>query len=85
MYRYFDNGSKDGFTEVINLKTKFKNQGKITGSAYFKYDYTNGRYYDKNGVPDRLNLFDEKRKEIQATQTSVEPEIEEFEYDDLPF
>ncbi|WP_069676996.1 toprim domain-containing protein [Formosa sp. Hel1_33_131] len=85
VYRYFDNGSKDGFTEVINLKTKFKNQGKITGSAYFKYDYTNGRYYDKNGVPDRLNLFDEKRKEIQATQISVEPEIEEFEYDDLPF
>ena len=86
VYRYFDNAQSEGFTEVINLKTKFKNQGKITGSAYFKYDFTNGRYYDKNGVPDRFYLFDERRKEFQVEQKVIAPEInDEFEFDDLPF
>ncbi len=87
VYRYFDNEATktEDYIEVINLKTKFKNQGKITGSAYFKYDFTNGRYYDKNGVPDRLSLLDEKRKNIQKAQTAIEPEIAAFKYDDLPF
>jgi len=77
VYRYFDRDSEEGHTEVINLKTKFKNQGVITGSADFKYDFTNGRYYDKNGMPDRVVLFDQNRKEAQGT--------EKFKYEDLPF
>lgn len=89
VYRYFDNPTMgvDGYTKVINLKTKFKEQGQMTGEALFKYDASNGRFYNYNGDPDRFPIFDERRKQtpIQKKQTVFFPNEEEDEYDDLPF
>ena len=80
VYRHF--GDKEmgieGYTEVYNLKTKFKHQGEIMASTKFKYDKSNSRYYDYNGLPDRFSFFDDTPKQ--------EPLFEDDNnYDDLPF
>jgi twinkle protein len=53
VYRNYETG----FTEVHNTKTKFKHQGDINTITEFKYDLSNGRYYDNGSVPDRETYF----------------------------
>lgn len=45
IHRYFDNAERNGWTEFVNLKTKFQFQGEIGKSCKFNYDVDTGRYY----------------------------------------
>lgn len=79
VHRYFE----EGYTEVINLKTKFKSQGVITGRAEFEYDVTNGRYHERGGNRNFEPIFKKETKEVEPiTKEQVEALYND---DDLPF
>ena len=54
VYRYFDSNNDVGcpHTMVLNLKTKFKHQGKIGESVNFNFCTENGRYKILDGGTD---------------------------------
>jgi twinkle protein len=50
IHRYFDTENQEGYSEFINLKTKFSFQGNIGQRVEFQYDVPTGRMYAK-GTP----------------------------------
>lgn len=76
IHRYFETDSEQGYTEFINLKTKFSFQGEIGKRVEFTYDDPTGRMYAK-GTP--APLFDLTLSD--ELETSIKPsiEFEEFE------
>ncbi len=87
IYRHFENKESgfEGYTEVINLKTKFKHQGEITGSALFKYDVSNGRYYGYNNSPNRNSMLNNNYSKVEVLPTFNNEEIFNGIFEDLPF
>ena len=78
VYRHF----KEEYTQIYNLKTKFKSQGTIGGIAEFKFDGSNGRFYDREGLIDRLPVWEKERMNKVDFKT-MPPVISPEEVDDL--
>lgn len=83
IYRHFDEDPERGYTEVVNIKTKFKNQGIIAGRAEFQYDLTNGRYYERGGERNYKPIFSTEETVVKPiTKEQIE---QAYNDDDLPF
>lgn len=85
IHRYFDTEQTEGYSEFINLKTKFSFQGNIGERCEFLYDIPTGRMYAK-GTP--VPTFDLTMSEEVEIQTKLTPNVD-FEnplnMDEVPF
>lgn len=83
VYRHFPSERTEGFTEVINLKTKYSFQGEIGASTTFDYHLESGRYFAQ-GYPKYLDdMTKEKTEQIPIGFMS---ELHDYDdEDDNPF
>ena len=81
VYREFGNEIEPGYTMVINLKTKYDFQGKITSSTKFNWNNENRRFYVDGCLNSNKSLINNKIEEINIID-SIKPN---FEFDNLPF
>lgn len=80
---YDDENGNESKTVFINLKTKYKFQGQITGKVAFDYHIPSGRYYVEGTDPNfDLLTWDEKSENI--SQILAMPE-DAFDLPDIPF
>lgn len=89
VYRVFENGEENGYTSVINLKTKYDFQGKIGENAKFNWNNKNRRFY-ADGAESNYNLIDMVMPKESITEEQIEIEINNFnlkpnEQFDCPF
>ena len=56
IYRNFETDTDSGFTEFINLKTKYSFQGEIGAKIEFDYHVPSGRYYERGTEPPTHDL-----------------------------
>lgn len=77
VYRYFanDNGQED-FTRVVNLKTKFSFQGRISEFEDYQYHIPSGRYYVKGTEAPTFSLIDFFNKKKEVYEDEVEYKIQ---------
>lgn len=80
VYRNFGNEIEAGYTTVINLKTKYDFQGKITSITKFNWNNDNRRFY-VDGVDSSIDLT--RAEEIQE-EMSFKPMQPNEEFD-CPF
>lgn len=88
IYRDFGSEEEDGFTEFINLKTKFSFQGDIGGRVRYHYHIPTARYYVEGCKPYVFDLTSEGAKEeIDYNQEEPKKMLPEdvFEEDEVPF
>ena len=90
IYRTFDNPetSEKGYTEFINMKTKFNFQGKMQEKEVFEYHPINGRYF-ANGVEPNYNMISKERieplNESKPLPTKTASDAFDIDNDELPF
>jgi twinkle protein len=82
VYRHFPTENEDGYTRVVNLKTKFSFQGDIGGSSNFTYHVPSGRYYIQNRAYDPSSFL--KEPETGDVFKQSDP-FEVFEKENVPF
>lgn len=79
VYRYFtdpmDDNNENGYTEFINLKTKFQFQGEIGASVLFDYHIPTGRYYARGTFPPD---FDMTKKETESSAINPNKDFEQL-------
>ena len=80
MYREFGNEIEAGFTTVINLKTKYDFQGKITSITKFNWNNDNRRFY-VDGADSSIDLTRVEEVQEEMSFKPMQPN-EEF---DCPF
>ena len=81
VYREFGNEVEAGCTMVINLKTKYDFQGKITSSTKFNWNDDNRRFYVDGCINSNISLINKKSENITIID-SLKPNIE---FDNCPF
>ena len=81
VYREFGNDVEPGYTMVINLKTKYDFQGKITSSTKFNWNNDNRRFYVDGCINSNISLINKKNENITIID-SLKPNIE---FDNCPF
>ena len=81
VYREFGNEVEQGCTMVINLKTKYDFQGKITSSTKFNWNDDNRRFYVDGCINSNISLINKKSENITIID-SLKPNIE---FDNCPF
>ena len=79
VYRDFGDNNQDGYTMVINLKTKYDFQGEIGGQSIFKWNNLNRRFYC-DGTESNYNLINKNINVIEEKQENI---IEEDNYFNL--
>jgi len=77
IHRYFDTENEVGYTDFINLKTKFSFQGNIGERVEFLYDTPTGRMYAKGQpIPTfDLTLSDEVEEKESALKVNLEFDV----------
>ncbi len=95
VYRYFEDeeNGKEGYTTVINLKTKLSFQGEIGKTIDYDYHRPTGRYYAKGTNPPLFDMTLDNYDDDKAFNTEnvrlpyVEPKeaFEEVNKDEIPF
>jgi twinkle protein len=78
IHRHFDTEQEEGYSEFVNLKTKFSFQGNIGERVEFTYDKPTGRMYAK-GTP--VPLFDLTMTE--EPEQKIIPNMEFDKYSDF--
>lgn len=64
VYREFGDDIEPGYTMVINLKTKYDFQGKITSSTKFNWNNDNRRFYVDGCLNSSYSLIRKKNNEV---------------------
>ena len=82
VYREFGNDVEPGHTMVINLKTKYDFQGKITSSTKFNWNNDNRRFYVDGCINSSKSLINYKNEETIEVFDSLQPNTE---FDNVPF
>lgn len=77
VYRHYGMDDFDSYIEFQPLKLKFRHQGTIQNenTVQFKYNYVNGRFYDRFGFPDYDTILKEKTLFYN----------DDFDYENEPF
>jgi len=65
IYRNWETESDSGFTEFINLKTKYSFQGEIGAKVEFDYHLPSGRYYERGTEPPTHDLTIDFEQEVK--------------------
>ena len=81
VYREFGNDVEAGYTMVINLKTKYDFQGKITSSTKFNWNNDNRRFYVDGCIDSNYSLIKPKPVEVDIFD-SIKPNEQ---FDNVPF
>ena len=81
VYREFGNDTEPGCTMVINLKTKYDFQGKITSSTKFNWNNDNRRFYVDGCINSNISLINKKNENIDVFD-NLQPNTE---FDNAPF
>ena len=81
VYREFGNEVEAGCTMVINLKTKYDFQGKITSSTKFNWNNDNRRFYVDGCINSNISLINKKSENIDVFD-NLQPNTE---FDNAPF
>ena len=81
VYREFGNDVEAGYTMVINLKTKYDFQGKITSSTKFNWNNDNRRFYVDGCINSSYSLIKPKPIEVDIFD-SIKPNEQ---FDNVPF
>jgi twinkle protein len=78
VYREFGNDIEDGYTMVINLKTKYDFQGNITSMTKFNWNNDNRRFYVDGCLNSSQSLIKNKSKQIEEFEVfdSIKPNTE---------
>jgi len=87
VYRYFGDEVANGYTTIVNLKTKMSFQGEIGGSEDFEYDVPSGRYFVKGTECPKFDLTKPREtldepKEIELPKNEAIKPNEDFETQD---
>jgi twinkle protein len=65
VYRNWETENEGGFTEFVNLKTKFSFQGEIGKKVEFDYHLPSGRYYERGTEPPTHDLTIDFEEEVK--------------------
>ena len=84
VYRDFGDENQNGYTSVINLKSKFDFQGQIGGFAKFNWNGLNRRFYC-DGTESNYNLINKSMPTIKEVNEEVTFNLKPNEDFDCPF
>ena len=84
VYRDFGDENQNGYTSVINLKSKFDFQGQIGGFAKFNWNGLNRRFYC-DGTESNYNLINKSMPTIQEVNEEITFNLKPNEDFDCPF
>ncbi len=65
IYRNWETENESGFTEFINLKTKYSFQGEIGAKVEFDYHLPSGRYYERGTEVPKHDLTIDFEQEVK--------------------
>ena len=76
IHRFFETENEQGFTRMLNLKTKFQFQGNIGEYEDFIYDLPTGRYYAKGQPVPMFDITLEDQPEQEEIFETIKPNKE---------